>query len=669
MTEASRAVFLSYASQDAETAKRIRDALQAAGIEVWFDQSELRGGEAWDRHITKQIRDCALFLAVISAHTEQRSEGYFRREWRIAIERMRDMADDRTFLVPVVIDSTPEDTARVPDRFREFQWIRLQGVEAPRAAVEQVRRLLALTVPLTPTQRVAGAVSDADAVASGRDALGRTARNRLWPALLVLACLGIAGGAYLLLHRFAVSQRSVDGSRAIREKSVAVLPFLDLSEKHDQEYFADGLAEEVLDRLTQVAGLRVPARASSFYFKGRSERPAAIASELGVAHLLEGTVRRAGDRVRVSVELVRGESGDPVWSSTYDRNVRDIFAVQDEVASAVVDALKLRLAPASAGDAARRTDVPAAYDQFLLGRYLYRKGGNSDWKAAMEAFRRATELDSKFAPPYVGLAVVEYLWANDYDPANKDAAIRGALRHADRAIELAPGLVDGYSSRAFLRLTATLDYDGANADITKALALDPSDPATHRRAGFLHAVRGDLAAAIAEQRLAVKLDPLDSNSLEALAIALDGDGQGPAARAEWLRVRSLSPDFDEGLHAAVGLSFMYDGLIADARRECAAGTDERSQICLAVLDARDGHQEAARASLESIAVRGGGRLPFDLARAYALLGDRDRCLMWLERAYVTRDRYFTHLEEDRGLATVREDPRYRALRRKMNLAD
>lgn len=668
MTEASRAVFLSYASQDAEAAKRICDALRAAGIEVWFDQSELRGGEAWDRHITQQIRECALFLAVISAHTEERSEGYFRREWRIAVERMRDMADDRTFLVPVVIDSTPENTARVPDRFREFQWLRLPGGEAPPAAVEQVRRLLASTVPLLPTQRATDEGSDADAVASGRDVLGRKARNPLWPALSVLACLVLAGGAYLLLHRYAVSERSVDGSRAIREKSVAVLPFSDFSEKHDQEYFADGLAEEVLERLKQVPGLRVPARASSFYFKGRSERPAAIASELGVAHLLEGTVRRAGDRVRVSVELVRGESGDPVWSSTYDRNVRDIFAVQDEVASAVVDALKLRLAPAAASDAARRTDVPAAYDQFLLGRYLYRKGGNSDWKAAMEAFRRATELDSNFAPAYVGLGVVEYLWANDYDPANKDAAIRGALGHADRAIELAPDLVDGYSSRAFLRMTAKLDIDGANADIMKALALDPSDPATHRRAGFLHAVRGDLTAAIAEQRLAVKLDPLDTNSLDALATALDGDRQGPAARAEWLRVRSLSPDFDQGLHATVGLSLMYDGLIADARRECAAGTDERSQICLAVLDGRDGRREASRAALESIAVRGGARLPFDLARAYALLGDRDRCFTWLERAYLTRDRYFTHLVEDRGLASVREDPRFRALLREMNLA-
>jgi hypothetical protein len=131
VTEPAHAVFLSYASQDVEAAKRICDALRTAGTEVWFDQSELRGGEAWDRQITRQIRECALFLAVISTHTEERSEGYFRREWRVAVERMRDMADDQTFLLPVVIDSTREDTARVPDRFREFQWLRLSAGETP----------------------------------------------------------------------------------------------------------------------------------------------------------------------------------------------------------------------------------------------------------------------------------------------------------------------------------------------------------------------------------------------------------------------------------------------------------------------------------------------------------------------------------------------------------
>jgi TIR domain len=149
------AVLLSYASQDAEAAKRICDALRAAGIEVWFDQTELRGGEAWDSHITKQIRECALFLAVISARTDERSEGYFRREWRAALERMRDMADDRTFLRPVVVDSTHEDTVRVPDRFREFHWLRLPAGATPPAAIERIQRLVSSLETVKPVRQAA----------------------------------------------------------------------------------------------------------------------------------------------------------------------------------------------------------------------------------------------------------------------------------------------------------------------------------------------------------------------------------------------------------------------------------------------------------------------------------------------------------------------------------
>jgi len=142
VTEPSRAVFISYASQDAEPAQRICETLRAAGIEVWFDQSELRGGDAWDRQIRNQIHDCALFVAIISAHSDARLEGYFRREWRLAVERSGDMAEDVAFLVPVVVDNTPDATARVPDRFREVQWSRLpDGLTSP-AFVERVQRLL-----------------------------------------------------------------------------------------------------------------------------------------------------------------------------------------------------------------------------------------------------------------------------------------------------------------------------------------------------------------------------------------------------------------------------------------------------------------------------------------------------------------------------------------------
>src|SRR3974390_3240278 len=189
----SGAVFLSYASQDVEAAERICEALRNAGIEVWFDRSELRGGEAWDRQIRKQIHDCALFVPVISVHSDARHEGYFRREWRLAVERAGDMAEDVPFLLPVVIDGTPDETARVPDRFRAVQWSRLRdGLVSP-AFIQHVRRLLSPVSDQAPVARQAAAsVSD------------KTVRPSRWTNHLVLATAAVmvfAALAYFVLDR------------------------------------------------------------------------------------------------------------------------------------------------------------------------------------------------------------------------------------------------------------------------------------------------------------------------------------------------------------------------------------------------------------------------------------------------------------------------------------
>src|SRR6267154_4700798 len=213
MTESRRAIFLSYASQDAEAVLHIAETLRSAGIEVWFDQSELRGCDAWDRQISKQIRECALFIAVISAHTDARAEGYFRREWRIAVDRTRDMADDEAFLLPVVIDGTPDATARVPDKFREVQWTRLPGGVTPAAFAERLGRLLApheggaptpsgLPVGAAPvTVALRGISSQAHRAAAGN--LAKTWRSRI--VLLLVAAVVIAL-SYFLVDRIVLSK-------------------------------------------------------------------------------------------------------------------------------------------------------------------------------------------------------------------------------------------------------------------------------------------------------------------------------------------------------------------------------------------------------------------------------------------------------------------------------
>jgi len=336
------AVFLSHASQDADAARRICDALRAAGIEVWFDQSELRGGDVWDRRIREQIHECRLFMPIISANTESRVEGYFRREWKLAVDRTHDLSERVAFLVPVVIDSTLELKADVPDAFRHVQWTRLPGGETAPAFVERVRRLLCPSAePETVPAGVAPRSLATHPLGSASAARG-TWRSIFW-GLTLVAVVAIVVVYYASQwfwvgpHRGGEPPRpptAVPGAEAIPQKSIAVLPFVDMSEHKDQEYFSDGLAEELLDLLSQVPDLRVPARSSSFYFKGRNDDIATIASKLRVAHLLEGSVRRSGKRIRVTAQLIRADNGYHLWSKTYDRDVRDIFQVQDEILTA-----------------------------------------------------------------------------------------------------------------------------------------------------------------------------------------------------------------------------------------------------------------------------------------------------------------------------------------------
>ena len=262
MTESHKAIFLSYASQDAEVSRRICDALRAAGLEVWFDQSELRGGDAWDAAIRQQVKECALFVPLISASTNARSEGYFRREWNLAVHRMLDMADDQAFLVPVVIDGTPEPAARVPDRFRERQWTRLPHGMVPAEFAERVARLLS-GEPALPGATPVPAQSSTPAAGAARGDDG------FWVAVLPFAHGGTNAG-------------------------IAAL--------------ADGLSEGIVTGMSRFSYLRVVARGAT------SPTPASATSTHSVSrasnrYLMEGSVRQAGTKVRIAVQLVDANSG------------------------------------------------------------------------------------------------------------------------------------------------------------------------------------------------------------------------------------------------------------------------------------------------------------------------------------------------------------------------
>jgi TolB-like protein/Tfp pilus assembly protein PilF len=663
------AVFLSYASEDAAAAQKICAALRATGIEVWFDRSELRGGDAWDAAIRRQIKSCALFLPIISVNAHARAEGYFRLEWKLAVDRSHLIAPDQPFLVPVAIDGTPQADERIPDRFRELQWTRLPGGDTPPAFVARVSRLLA---PGAPEALPANGGAPAHFADRARTPRVRGPLNAAIWALTVLVVVAALG--YYLFPWPALRQRApaavgavtpAPGAQAIPEKSIAVLPFVDMSEKHDQEYFSDGLAEELLDLLSQVPDLRVPARTSSFYFKGRTDDVATIAQKLRVAHLLEGSVRRAGDKIRVTAQLIRADNGYHLWSKTYDRDAKDIFQVQDEIANAVVSALKAQLLSAQPLTSRHRTDNPQAFNEYLMGNQLRDRDTGESNGEALESYQRAAALDPKYAAAYSGIADAEWRIADQ--STGEPAAYQRSLAAAEHAIALAPDSADGYWARGGLRYAYFYDWTGAEADFRKALELDPNDVRSLRDYSSLLAARGAIAPALELLRKAVVLDPLSGRTWRQLVQLLLDDGQIAQAKKAAQHLDSLTPNSGTA-SAMLGQVALAEGHFSDALAEFRkTAVPVWNLIGTAMAEHSLGHATASQAALEQLMAKFSKTLAYQIAEVYGWRGEKDKALEWLERAYHQHDGGLIYLRHDHYLASLRDEPRYRALLQKLNL--
>ena len=677
MSESQRAVFLSYASEDAAAARRICEALRAAGIEVWFDQSQLRGGDAWDAMIRRQIKSCALFIPIISTNSHDRAEGYFRLEWKLAVDRSHLIAPDRPFLVPVVIDQTTDDDLRVPDRFRELQWTPLPAGETPLAFVQRIAGLLSadgLTGAEDPEPYAAAISLVRERRARGLQPAGSdaAASRRARLSLLLVAAVATIGLGYVTLDRFVLSRRGAapappatpaTPAPVSKDKSIAVLPFLDLSEKKDQEYFSDGLTEELLDQLAQVPDLHVPARTSSFYFKGKQATIAEMARALGVTHVLEGSVRKAGHTMRVSAQLIRADNGYHLWAHTYDRDVKDVFKVQDEIAAAVVEALKARLLPIPAALTARRSTNSAAYDQYLVGRqFLTRNSGDYSRRAAA-AFRKSIALDPNYAAAWAGLADAMF-WVADSEPALKNtlADRTEARAAADRAVALQPELADGYRTRALLRTANDLDFAGAREDLQRALQLEPENAEVLNYYGAASLTpTGRLTEAIAVLRKATQIDPLNARAWSFLGSALMFQGDCAAAFTALQRSLEISPHQTYAPNALT-LCYMLAGRPAEALKASQQSASEVFRLWGAALAQSGlGDQAQAQRPLDTLIAKYGSTAAYQIAQIYAWRGDKLRATFWLERAHVQKDAGYPYIKVDPMLRNLHGDPHYRSM--------
>jgi adenylate cyclase len=671
VTDSKSAVFLSYAAEDAKAAQRICAALRAASIEVWFDQSELRGGDTWDAAIRNQIKACALFVPVVSMNSRARVEGYFRLEWKLAVDRSHLMASERPFLVPVVIDGTHEADARVPDRFREVQWTRLPDGETSPEFVQRIRRLLAQVEDNVEAPAL-GAPSVRQTSSSGLGAPPSTPRWRPPYVLSVVSVLLLGALVYIGINKSAAPRRAeapalpppmARAADAISDKSIAVLPFTDMSEKKDQEYFSDGLSEELIDLLAQIPELKVTARTSSFSFRGRPVTVADIGQALKVANVLEGSVRKSGNTVRITAQLVRADNGYHLWSETYDRDLKDVFKVQDDIARVVVDKLKLTLT-STLPSKATRTENTEAHNLLLQGLFALQSDTDEGTAQALSAFQRALAIDPNYAPAWNDIGWAKFRrGVNGYEPVRN--AIKVAETSVNRAIELDPTLADAYAHLGTIRIVQ-FNWPASAQATDRALQLD----AGNAEALFTRAIRiqitGTSAEALPALQMARERDPLNQLTRRYAARVLYYAGRLGEAESLLRQILAASPTFSAA-HYELGRVLLARGEVAAAVAAFEAESNPQWRVLGLPLGYHAAHRTAdTEAALQNL-LRHSAGAEFQVAEVYAYFGDADHAFEWLGRA-VSSDPGIIWLRNDPLCMGLTHDARYQAILKRLNLA-
>jgi len=459
--------------------------------------------------------------------------------------------------------------------------------------------------------------------------------------------------------------------------SIAVLPFLNMSGDPENEYFSDGLAEDIIDALTQVPGLRVMARTSAFAFRGKEADVREIGARLNVEHILEGSVRRAGSRIRVTAQLVKASDGYHLWSQRFDREMTDVFAIQDEISQAIVEKLRLRLA----GDrplVKRYTDNLAAYDLCLKARYHLLKMTQEGREAGRRYCEQAIALDSNYAMAYVMLAE-SYLWSAFWGSTHPREAFARAKSAAREALKLDDTIADAHSALGTVLGSGEFDWHGAEREFRRALELSPSSTAVRYDYAWCYAMwflypLGRVEQALTEMRRALELDPLDPFYNSLLGYLLHSKGQFEPSVAQLQHAIDLDPTF---FFAHWFLSSVYS-LHGQPDKAIAAGEkanelSKRHALTLGALGAaygRAGRAAEARHVLEELKARRGlTYVPSSaLAWVHAGVGELDAGLEWMARGVDERDpTVVTALKSAPVFDPLRSHPAFQALLRKMNL--
>ena len=479
-------------------------------------------------------------------------------------------------------------------------------------------------------------------------------------AILLIAA--VVGATYFASLRFWPQ------SSAAQRIMLAVLPFENLSDDPKQEYFSDGLTEEMISQLGrwQPRRLGVIARTSATHYKGSKKRIDEIGHELAVTYILEGSVRRDEGRVRITAELIHVADQTPLWSETYERDAADVFAVQTEVASRITQSLALELLPSQQAPLLRSpTKDSAAHEAYLKGLYYMNNITGENYERARTYFEQAVQLDPNYAPAYAGLA--EYYWSTDALPPQ--LAMPKAEQYALKSLQLDESLPEAHTALAGIRFFYNWDWPGAEKEFTRSLELNPSGAETHRLYSlYLASLRGS-DQAVREIRRAQQLDPLSLNINTTAGWVFNYTRQYDQAIEQCRNVLEIDPN-NASAHDCRGESYlnkgMFDQALAEFRR-AASGGEPLRQVGLARTYGLMGKRNEARKILDELTKASKQRYfpPYLFGMIHVAIGENEQGLSWLEEAFNHRDPYLVHLKKDAAFDSLRSDPHFQDLLRRM----
>jgi len=671
-------VFISYASPDSAVAGIVCDALERGGSSCWLAPRNVVPGEFYADAIVHAIDSSKVLVLILSQ--DAASSPHVLRE----VERA---SSKRHPVISLRMDLTPLPAA-LEYFLNSSHWLDASASGIERALPKLADAVQHLSAPsLTEEPRDTSSTLKSLANLFPQPTNGTWRGRRLSRSLVAITAVITAIVVYLIADKVWLAKHATElpvaaatpAILAIPEKSVAVLPFLDMSERKDQEYFSDGLSEELIDMLAKVSELRVPARTSSFYFKGKQTTIADIARALGVAYVLEGSVRKSGDTLRITAQLIRAGNGYHIWSETYDRKLTDVFMVQDQIAGAVVKALKVSLLEGG-GLTASPSVSPEAHQAYLEGLAGYNSRTKQGLASAIAAFDRAIAIDPKYALAYAALART-YSVATVVGLGVPTETLSNARDAASKALAIDDSVAAAHSTLGFVYAHLAFDWAAAEREFRRGIELNPSDAGGHMfySNSFL-SPHGRHDDAIAEMRVALELDPLSASVDSFLGRTYLWARRYPDALAQLQKSVRQFPNFAVG-HERLAHLYTYIGRFDDAISE------ETKARVLVGEDSRDAlkQEDALRAALAAHGPRGywaelltvpqiNAKAPeaysssYGFALLYARLGEKDKALELLERAYAERQIAMTEIAVEPAFDPLRSDQHFRSLLRRVGLA-